>query len=194
MKRDGKRDAALAKLGIRVLRFSDIDILKCRDVVAEAILTELEKPLVPMNEPPPQPSPGLPEEGEIQDNSAAAATNDIIWSLLSSDLAQEIKSEFNARLAIGLDVPAATQHVFGQFRDALADAHNGPVVILSLAALQLKEHHLHAVIRDAALDLIRCGEAAAAFPASTGDLRQGRRRLLDQFAVELERADVVETD
>jgi hypothetical protein len=131
----------------------------------------------------------------MRDEAAAAARDDIIWSLLSSDLAQEIKSEFNGRLAIGLDVAGATQHVFGQFREALTDAHHGPVVILSLAALQLKEQQLHAVIRDAALDLIRSGEAAGAFPAPTADLRQARRKLLDQFAAELEHAEVApETD
>jgi very-short-patch-repair endonuclease len=191
--RDERRDASLAKQGVRVLRFSDIDILKQSDVVAEAILTELEKAAPAMNEPPPQPSPGVPEEGEMREE--AAARDDIIWSLLSSDLAQEIKSEFNGRLAIGLDVTGATQHVFAQFREALVDAHHGPVVILALAALQLKEHQLHAVIRDAALDLIRSGEAAGAFPAPTADLRQARRRLLEQVAAELERADVApETD
>jgi hypothetical protein len=121
------------------------------------------------------------------------ATEDVIAALLTSDLAQEVRSEFNGRLSDGLDVTSATQFIFSQFSQAMADPHNGPVVILSLAALQLKEYQLHPVIRDAAIDLIQSGEAAAAFPAGTLDLRKSRRELLDQFAAELAAASVVET-
>jgi hypothetical protein len=119
------------------------------------------------------------------------ASEDVVWALLASDLAQEVKSEFNDQLSVGFDVAGATQHVFVHFREALANAHTGPVVILALAALQLKEQQLHPIIRDAALDLIETGEAAAAFPAATGDLRKSRRALLDQFANELQQATAV---
>jgi hypothetical protein len=132
------------------------------------------------DEPPPQPSPGLPEEG------AHTRRDDIIWALLSSDLAQEVKAEFNGQLSVGCDVGLATQHVFAQFGEALSDPNTGPVVILALAAMQLREGLLHPIIRTAALDLIESGEAAAAFPAQTGDLRKSRRQLLDQFASALE--------
>jgi hypothetical protein len=111
--------------------------------------------------------------------------------LLASDLAQEVKSEFNDQLAVGFDVGGATQHVFSHFRESLTDSHAGPVIILALAALQVKEQQLHPVVRDAALDLIETGEAAAAFPAATGDLRNARRALLDQFADELKQATAV---
>jgi len=121
------------------------------------------------------------------------ATEDVIAALLTSDLAQEVRSEFNGRLSDGLDVTTATQYVFAAFGEALADAHNGPVVILALAALQLKEYQLHPVVRDAAIDLIQTGEAAAAFPAATSDLRNNRRALLEEFAAELAAASVVET-
>src|SRR5436305_10646281 len=104
--------------------------------------------------------------------------DDVVAALLASDLAQEVRSEFNDQLAVGFDTAGATRHIFAHFRQSLTDPHTGPVVILALAALQLKEHQLHPVVRDAALDLIETGEAAAAFPAATGDLRKGRRELL----------------
>jgi len=54
---DERRTAALARSGVRVIRFSDIDILKDPDLVQEAIYREITQP-------PPQPSPGVPGEGE----------------------------------------------------------------------------------------------------------------------------------
>lgn len=191
---DESRDAALAAMGVRMLRFSDVDILQSLDAVGEAILQRISSPAanadngIHMITPPPLPSPGVPGEGERE----APSRDDIIWDLLSSDLAQEVKAEFNGQLAVGLDVAGATQHVFAQFRAALVDPHNGPVVVLCLAAMQLKEDQLHPVVREAALDLIDSGEAAAAFPAESGERRSGQREFLDQFAAALKAASVVE--
>jgi very-short-patch-repair endonuclease len=190
-RRDAKRDATLAGRGVRVMRFSDSDVLKNRDEVAAAILAELENPTIQLDEPPPQPSPGVPAEG-VRGSVARTKHDELVWALLSSDLAQEIKSEFNGRLAVGLDVAAATQHVLAHFHDVLHDPQQGPVVLVSLAALQLREHQLHTVIRDAALDLISTGEAAAAYPATTLDARTIQRKLLDQFAAALSAASVVD--
>jgi very-short-patch-repair endonuclease len=55
---DRNRTKRLNELTVRVLRFWD-DVLKHTDAVAEEILRHLE-----MNRPPPQPSPGVPGEGE----------------------------------------------------------------------------------------------------------------------------------
>jgi very-short-patch-repair endonuclease len=195
---DEERDEALAVVGVRMLRFSDVDILRSPDAVGEAILQALTRakdsnPSARTMTPPPLPSPGVPGEGEESGAANTSARDDIIWSLLSSDLAQEVKAEFNARLAVGLDVIAATQHIFANFREALTDIHHGPVIILSLAALQMKEQQLHPIIRDAALELIQTGEAAAPFPASTKEGRGARLHLLDQFAVELQRSPLYES-
>jgi very-short-patch-repair endonuclease len=56
---DRIRTSRLHKLGVRVLRFADNDVLKSRDAVAEEILRQLEAV-----QPPPQPSPGVPGEGK----------------------------------------------------------------------------------------------------------------------------------
>jgi hypothetical protein len=105
-------------------------------------------------------------------------------ALLASDLAAEVRTQFNTCLDQGENTTAATAHVFAAFRSALDSPHTGPVVLLALAVLQLREGSLNAVIRDAALDLIDSGEAMAAFPAAA-DARRERRELLKRFAIQL---------
>jgi very-short-patch-repair endonuclease len=56
---DRRRTVRLNDLGIRVLRFWDHEALRDTALVAEEILRNLEASL-----PPPQPSPGVPGEGE----------------------------------------------------------------------------------------------------------------------------------
>ena len=190
---DDDRNAVLEASGVRMLRFSDVDVLQSIDAVGEAILQALTASSsegTTRITPPPLPSPGVPGEGEKA--NADHAIEDLVWSLLSSDLAQEIKSEFNGRLAVGLDVAAATQRVLSRFHDVLHDPQHGPVVLVSLAALQLREHQLHTVIRDAVLDLISTGEAAAAYPATSLDARTAQQQLLGHFAAALAAAPVVD--
>jgi very-short-patch-repair endonuclease len=55
---DQRRSDALLAKGIRIIRFSDYDILKYSEAVEEAIYRELA------TRPPPRPSPGIPGEGE----------------------------------------------------------------------------------------------------------------------------------
>jgi very-short-patch-repair endonuclease len=56
---DQQRTLQLQSMGVRVLRFWDDDVLKNTPAVADEILRVLEE-----KQPPPQPSPGVPEEGE----------------------------------------------------------------------------------------------------------------------------------
>jgi hypothetical protein len=117
---------------------------------------------------------------------------DAVAAMLASDLAQEVRAEFEGKLGSGHTVPAATGHAFGRFRNALADPHDGPVVLLALAALQWREDHLQPVIRDAAIDLIDSGEAMTAYKTDDAATRKARRALLDQFAEILTAAPVRE--
>ena len=119
--------------------------------------------------------------------------SDVATALLSSDLALEVRAEFDGRMSVGLPVEAATAHAFNRFRTALADPDDGPVVILALAALQWREGRLQAVIRDAAVDLIDSGEATAAHRSADAAARRAREQLLDAFAGEL-RATAIQPD
>jgi len=57
---DVERTDRLNNLGVRVVRFPDDEVLKFPDEVAEAIYRHLTEPILPS----PQPSPGVPGEGE----------------------------------------------------------------------------------------------------------------------------------
>ena len=118
------------------------------------------------------------QEPEI---SPAEKRVELVGQILASDLAVEIQAEFNGRLAVGLDVAAATGHVIGKFHSALTSAQDGPVFLIALAALQLREGHLQAVIRDAALDLIETGEAIAAYRPDDFSQRKAVAVMLEEF-------------
>jgi very-short-patch-repair endonuclease len=65
---DQRRTEAMEREGIRVIRFSDYDAMKDTDAVARTILREVEEQLAArlphrQGQPPPRPSPGVPEEG-----------------------------------------------------------------------------------------------------------------------------------
>ena len=107
---------------------------------------------------------------------------DVATALLSSDLAQEVRAEFEGRVGVGVPVAMATAHAFSRFRTALTDPDDGPVVILALAALQWREGAVQAVIRDAAVDLIDSGEATAAYRSADAAARRARGQLLEAFA------------
>ncbi|HEX8915731.1 MAG TPA: hypothetical protein VF796_25480 [Humisphaera sp.] len=120
-------------------------------------------------------------------------TDDELEPIFASDLAGEVRREFNGRvLDFGVPVPLATRDVLGAFRDLLADPHEGPVVFLALAALQYKVGRLMPFIRETALDLIRTGEAKRAYASTDPNVSQQRRKLLAAFEAALEAADVVE--
>jgi len=114
----------------------------------------------------------------------------LLSSLLASDLAVEVGAEFNGRLGMGFDVPAATANVFGKFRSALASPQDGPVVLIALAVLQLREGHLQEVIRDAAIDLIESGEALNAYRSENSSQRKATRQLLERLSTVLGESDV----
>jgi very-short-patch-repair endonuclease len=62
---DQQRSDTLGGKGIRIIRFSDDDILKYPEVVQEMIYRELTgQEADPIPQPPPLPSPGVPGAGE----------------------------------------------------------------------------------------------------------------------------------
>ena len=80
--------------------------------------------------------------------------HDLRRAVFASDLARDVRSEYEDRRAIGLEVPDATREVFAAFRNALDRPEDGPIVIVALAALQLADGALDATMRDAAMAMI----------------------------------------
>ena len=56
--------------------------------------------------------------------------------LFEDDVAVDVKLAFEGALEEGMTVPAATKQTLEEFEDSLDDEDDGPIVILSLAALQ----------------------------------------------------------
>ena len=91
--------------------------------------------------------------------------DDRFAALYASDLAAEVRSEFEDRVGFGTSVAEATAAVVQQFGRAMHDADNGPVILLALAALQLHHGQVEPAFRDAALELIDDGTAERAYNA-----------------------------
>jgi hypothetical protein len=113
--------------------------------------------------------------------------------LFASDLAREVRSEFESLIQHGVSPAAAAGGIFQQFAGVLSDPDEGPVVFVAVAVLQWRERGLQAVVRDAALELIGSGEAQAAWGRRLTDVDAGaRRQLLDELATALTGAEAVE--
>jgi hypothetical protein len=120
----------------------------------------------------------------------ARLTDEVVFALFASDLAQDVRSEFNNRREDGASIAEATGAVVGSFRHLLDRADEGPVVIVALAVLQLRDGALDATFRDAALDLLREGHGFELRPGENLAARRDRQRLRDQLTAALEAADV----
>lgn len=79
--------------------------------------------------------------------------------LFASDLAEQVRESFEEMIGFGGSVTAATQETISRFEGALKNPQEGPVVILALAALQIRERQMHSSIRDAALEILQSSDA-----------------------------------
>lgn len=113
--------------------------------------------------------------------------------LFTSDLAGQVREAFEEMLDFGASVTAATQETVHRFGGALNDERDGPVVILSLAGLQVKHREVHASIRDAALEILDSGEAEK-LVGSEPAARKQVRALLEELREVLGALDVEEDD
>jgi hypothetical protein len=114
--------------------------------------------------------------------SPAESREQLLSAILASDLAMEITAEFDGRRSNGWDVAGATRFVLEKFHPALTSEKDGPVLLLALAALQLRESALQGVIRDSAIDLIETGEAENAYLSEDFSQRKAVGAMLEQFA------------
>lgn len=116
-------------------------------------------------------------------------TRDRFDALFAGDLATEIRDEFDERVAFGLPVADASAAVIEQYGGLLRDPSDGPIVLIVLAALQLKNQGLQPAVRDAALELLEAGTdafAAASDPSRRGELRDLLGALEDELAAHRE--------
>ena len=121
------------------------------------------------------------------DDAVAADQRDaVIDALFASDLANEVRGEFNARREEGMSVVDATSTIVASYGHVLSRPEEGPVVIIAIAVLQLLEHAPTETFRDAALDLLREGHGFAARAGENVGFRRERERLRDSLIAMLE--------
>ena len=118
--------------------------------------------------------------------------DDLVHALFASDLAQDVRAEFNARRQEGMGVRDATSACVVTFRHLLERPNEGPIVIVAIAALQLRESALSTTFRDAALDLLRDGHGFEKRPGEMLAAREERETLRQSLIAELTDATVVE--
>ncbi len=131
----------------------------------------------------------MPDDDEID----AGIDNDddreaVINALFASDLAKDVRGEFNARRDEGQDVNDATGAVITHFRHLLDRAEEGPVVIIAIAVLQRLERAPTPTFRDAALDLLREGYGFTVRPGEQSAFHRDRQQLREQLIALLEPA------
>ena len=89
----------------------------------------------------------MPDDDDDDDDQRSA----VIDALFASDLARDVRSEFNARRDEGLSVHDATGAIVAAYGHGLPRAEEGPVVIIALAVLQLLEGAPTATFREITL-------------------------------------------
>jgi len=119
-------------------------------------------------------------------------SDELADALFASDLAQDVRTEFNDRREIGLSIADAMAEVVAAFRHHLDRPDDGPVVIVVLAALQMIEGALSSTFRDAAIELIRDGHGFQTQRSEVIDKHLDRKRLLHDLSAALATAQVVE--
>lgn len=124
------------------------------------------------------------------DDDNADQREAVIDALFASDLAKDIRSEFNARRDEGMSVDDATGAIVASYGHVLSRPEEGPVVIIALAVLQLLERAATATFRDAALDLLREGHGFALRPGENVSFRRNREQLRDYLIQMLQSATI----
>lgn len=118
------------------------------------------------------------EEDGASENSGREA---VVDALFASDLAKDVRGEFNARRDEGMSVSDATGAIVAAYGHVLSRPEEGPVVIIAIAVLQLLEHAPTATFRDAALDLLREGHGFFTRPGESVSSRRQREELREQL-------------
>jgi hypothetical protein len=119
---------------------------------------------------------------------------EMIKALFASDLAKDVRAEFDERRRYGLTVADATRAVIASFHHLLDEPAEGPIVIIALAGLQLRDEALDATMQEAALELLREGSGFEARAGEATAFRRDRQLLREQLIKMLAAARVVSPD
>ncbi len=114
--------------------------------------------------------------------------------LYAGDLAEQVRETYDELRSFGGTPVAATQETVARFGSLLNDDQDGPVVLVVLAALQVRDGVVFTSIRDAAIASIDSGAAARVASAEAVPLLDELRDILDEIDVADEDEDEDEED
>jgi len=105
--------------------------------------------------------------------------------IFDDDLALAVKGDFEDALEKGLSVNAAAEKILQEYSDVLKDEEEGPIVYLSLAALQFDHNSLHQDIKDRALDIIETGRGLELWEEAGKEFLAERQETLKKLKLKL---------
>jgi hypothetical protein len=95
-------------------------------------------------------------------------------ALFESDVARDVRDVFVESIVGGDGVRGATEACVARFRNLLAEPVDGPVVILTIAAMQLRHRSLDETFREASLELLADPASFRALPGERSTRRADR--------------------
>ena len=107
------------------------------------------------------------------------------FEIFDDDIAFDVKATFEDYVDSGMPMDEVTERIMEDFEDAVNDPDEYPVIILSLALLQLKEDDVVENIRESALDIIESGDLLSAWEYADPDDLQEKKKFLKQLKSKL---------
>jgi hypothetical protein len=101
------------------------------------------------------------------------------------DLALDIKDEFERSFKGDGDIQSVTEHIFSEYEDVINDEDEGPIVYLSLAALQLEYGYLQSNIKEQALNIINQGKGLERWEEAGKKALADREKVLQELKKQL---------
>lgn len=110
--------------------------------------------------------------------------------IFSDDVACDVRRQFRELLGQGKSAAETTRTILRDWKSALDDVEDGPVVWLALASLQCDHDCLQKTVKSKALSIIDRGNDLRRWEA-VGDRRlvRGRKAALERLRAKLERGD-----
>lgn len=103
--------------------------------------------------------------------------------LFEDDVARDVEQAFEAAMASGASVPAATRQVLDAFRAEAADEDDGPVVILALAVSQWRLGKLQEKLKGEAFAVLEAGRGLQRWADEDEATLSARRAVYEQLRV-----------
>lgn len=103
------------------------------------------------------------------------------YGIFDDDLARDVRGDFEGALDEGLSVSVSTRRVLEEHADTLEDPDDGPVIWLSLAALQLEQGALQPEVKERAIRIVDGGLGLQSWAEAGPEALAERRRVLEEF-------------